>query len=206
MKKMIVMAVLGLVGTQFAKAQVQKGDFLVGGNVGVTSTTPDKVDGSDDKTTTTTFNISPKVGYALSDKWMVGVFVDAGFANIKDVDAGTTTKIKSHLIAPGIFVRNYHMLGESKVAIFGEANVSYGFGSVKADDTKTASLNTLEANVLPGITYFVTKRFMLEGVFGGITYRTETEKAQPAGTPKTTTSTFDFSFTKQFQVGVSWLF
>lgn len=205
MKKMIVMAVLGLVGTQFAKAQVQKGDFLVGGNVGVNSTTQ-KIDGSDDKTTATRFNISPKVGYALSDKWMVGVFVGAGFSNEKEEDGATTVKEKTHMITPGVFVRNYHMLGESKVAIFGEANVAYGFGSTKVEDTKTASGNILEANVVPGITYFVTKRFMLEGVFGGITYRNETSKPEPAGEPKSTTSTFDFSFTKQFQVGVSWLF
>lgn len=202
---MIVMAVLGLVGTQFAKAQVQKGDFLVGGNVGVTSTT-DKTEGTDAKETTTTFNVSPKVGYALSDKWMVGVFVGADFGTNKDKTGATTTKTSYHVVAPGVFVRNYHMLGESKVAIFGEANVSYGFGSSKTESTKTGSGNVLEANVVPGITYFVTKRFMLEGVFGGITYRNETSKPEPAGEPKRTISTFDFSFTKQFQVGVSWLF
>lgn len=206
MKKMIVMAVLGLVGTQFAKAQVQKGNFLVGGNVGISSTTNKPNEDVDEKLTTTSFNISPKVGYALSSTWIVGVFANAEFNNIKDVDGDVTTKRKTNMIAPGIFVRHYHMLGESKVGLFGEANVAYGFGSTKLEDTKTASFTAIEANLVPGISYFVTKRLMLEGVFGGLTYRNETAKAEPAGTPKSTTSTFDFSFTKEFQVGVAFLF
>lgn len=199
------MAVLGLMGTQFANAQVQKGNFLVGGNVGV-STSSDKVDGTDDKETSTNFNISPKVGYALSDKWMVGVFVGANFGTGKDVSGTTTTETKTNMITPGIFVRNYHNLGASKVAIFGEANVSYGFGSNKTNDTKTATINTIKANVVPGIAYFVTKRFMLEGVFGGLSYMNETTKPEPSGAPKQKKNAFDFTFTEQFTVGVNWLF
>ncbi|GEP94869.1 outer membrane beta-barrel protein [Chitinophaga cymbidii] len=204
MKKMIVLAVMGLFGTQFAKAQVAKGDFLVGGNVGVYNRT-DKPDGSDDKETTTAFGISPKVGYAISDKWMVGVFATTSFGTHKEEVAGVETKDQTTSIAPGIFVRNYHNLGSSKFAFFGEANVSYEFGQQKTDGTKTSSFNTINANVLPGIAYFVTKSFVLEGTFGGIMYANTVNKAEPSGA-KFKTSEFGLSFTDQFTLGVSFLF
>ncbi len=203
MKKMIIVAALGLFGLQFANAQVKKGDVLVGGNVGI-STNSEKQDGVDGKTTTTEFSISPKAGYALSDKWMVGVFVGSKFSNTKDKTVEPNDESKINLIAPGIFVRNYHMLGE-KVALFGEANVAYGFGSTKVNDTKVSSLTGIDANIVPGISYFVSKRLVLEGVFGGLNYN-NTKSTDEATDAETTNSSFSFDFTKEFQVGVSFLF
>ncbi|WP_346316754.1 outer membrane beta-barrel protein [Chitinophaga sp. YIM B06452] len=203
MKKMIIVAALGLFGTQFANAQVKKGDFLVGGNVGI-STSSSKTDGVDGKTTSTSFGISPKAGYALSDKWMVGVFVGSSFNNTKNKTVEPNTESKGNVIIPGVFVRNYHMLGE-KVALFGEANVGYGFGTQKNNDVKTASTKSIHANVVPGISYFVNKRFVLEGVFGGLSYNNIKAKNEVSGV-EATESTFDFTFTETFQVGVSFLF
>lgn len=201
MKKMIVVAVLGLIGTQFANAQVKKGNILLGGTVAV-GTSSDKTEGVDGKTTSTSFEISPKVGYAVSDKWVVGVFANTEFNNSKSI---TDVKTKSNSIAPGIFVRNYHNIGESKFAFFGEANVSYAFGSTEVAGTKTNKFNTIDANVVPGIAYFVTKRFNVEGVFGGINFVNRKDKPQPTGAETTETS-FGLRFTQQFGLGVNWLF
>ncbi|WP_343304539.1 outer membrane beta-barrel protein [Chitinophaga niabensis] len=204
MKKMIVVAVLGLIGTQFANAQVKKGNILLGGNVAV-STSSEKVDGVDGKETSTSFGISPKVGYAVSDKWVVGVFANTEFTTDKDRVGAVDVKTKNTSIAPGIFVRNYHNIGESKFAFFGEANVSYAFGQTKVEDTKTNKFNTIDANIVPGITYFVTKRFNVEGVFGGINFNNRKDTAEPSGVETTNTS-FGLQFTKQFGLGVNWLF
>lgn len=204
MKKMIVVAVLGLIGTQFANAQVKKGNILLGGNVTV-ATTSEKVEGVDGKETSTTFGISPKIGYAVSDKWVVGVFAGTSFVNNKDRVGAVDVKTKTNIIAPGIFVRNYHNIGESKFAFFGEANVSYGFGQTKVEDTKTQKIGAIDANIVPGITYFVTKRFMVEGVFGGINFNNTKVTAEPSGVETTNTS-FGLQFTKQFTLGVNWLF
>lgn len=205
MKKMIVLAVMGLFGTQFAKAQVAKGDILVGGNVGFTTGSVKPNDAIDDKTTTTDFSISPKVGYALSDTWMIGVFARTSFSTEKEETAGVEDKFNSNMITPGVFVRHYHVIGGSKFAFFGEANVGYGFGQTKQDGTKLASISGIEANIQPGISYFVTKCFVIEGVFGGLNYMNSTIEAE--GTDiKSKTSAFDFQFTKQFNLGVSFLF
>lgn len=202
MKKMIVVAVLGLIGTQFANAQVKKGNILLGGTVSFSSES-EKQEGVEGKNTFTGFGISPKVGYAVSDKWVVGVFANTEFYTNKDA---ADVKNKTNLIAPGIFVRNYHNIGESKFAFFGEANVSYGFGSSETAGVKTQKRTEIDANILPGITYFVTKRFMVEGVFGGINFNNRVTKPEPAGTPEVTRTEFGLQFTEQFGLGVNWLF
>lgn len=204
MKKMIVMAALALFGTQFAKAQVQKGNFLVGGTLGFNSTTT-KVDGSDNKTTVSNILISPKAGYALSDKWMVGVFVDGEFGTSKHEVGEADTKDKTTMIAPGLFVRNYCQIADSKVYFTSEANVAYGFGSTKEDDVKINKTNGFRAQLMPGISYLVGKHLMLEGNFGGLTYQNTTTEPENGGA-KTKNSSFDFNFIKSFQVGVSFLF
>lgn len=205
MKKMIVLAVMGLFGTQFAKAQVAKGNFLVGGNVSVMSNTM-KMEVLEEKTTTTAFGISPRVGYAISDKWVVGVMAETAFGTVKMEEEGLDGKTQTSSIAPGLFVRNYNNIGGSKFAIFGEANVSYGFGSTKVEGTKTMSSTSINANIEPGIAYFVTKCLMLEGKFGGIGFDNTVMKAEPSGDKISTSTSFGLTFTNEFSVGVSFLF
>jgi hypothetical protein len=201
MKKLIVMAAVALFGANVAKAQFSKGDVILGGNLNV-STESKKVKDSDSKTTSTTFGISPKVGVALNPNWVIGVFARTEFGTDKDA-AGK--KNKYSYITPGIFARNYHMIGESKFAFFAEANAGYDFGNKKVDDTKTTTYNGVSVRVLPGITYFVSKHFMLEGAFGGLSYTYLQEKAEATGV-KTNTNRFAFDFPKEFQVGVNWIF
>ncbi|WP_341838504.1 outer membrane beta-barrel protein [Chitinophaga pollutisoli] len=204
MKKMIVMAALALFGSQFAKAQVQKGNFLVGGTLGFNSYT-EKTDGVDGKYSESKITISPKAGYALSDKWMVGVFVDGGFGTKKTEAGEVSTKDKSSMIAPGVFVRNYCQIADSKVYFTSEANVAYGFGSNEVADVKVSKTNEIRANIMPGISYLVGKRLMLEGNLGGLSYSNMTVKPENGGAEKKY-SNFDFNFIRSFNVGASFLF
>ncbi|SKA19088.1 Outer membrane protein beta-barrel domain-containing protein [Chitinophaga eiseniae] len=201
MKKLIVMAAVALFGTQVAKAQLSKGDVILGGNVNV-KTTSAKVKDSDAKATSTTFGVSPKVGVALNSNWVIGVFAQTQFGSSKDVNK---VKTKTLDITPGVFVRNYHMIGQSKFAFFAEANAGYGFGNTKVADKKTESYNGFNVNVLPGITYFVTKNFMIEGAFGGLGYTYAQNKNEATGV-KTNVSDFEFNFTKQLNLGVNFIF
>ncbi|MCW3462167.1 outer membrane beta-barrel protein [Chitinophaga nivalis] len=201
MKKLIVLAAVALFGANVAKAQFKKGDVILGGNLNV-STKSEKLKNSDTKSTETSFGISPKVGMALNSQWVVGVFAKSEFGSNKDA---AKVKTKTYDITPGVFVRNYHMIGESKFAFFAEANAGYRFGQRKVADVKTNTYNGFNVNVLPGITYFVTKNFMIEGAFGGLSYSYEQDKIAATGA-KVNTSKFDFNFPKEFQLGVNWIF
>ncbi|SEW05489.1 outer membrane beta-barrel protein [Chitinophaga arvensicola] len=202
MKKLIVLAAVALFGTQVAKAQFSKGDVILGGTLNVSTASQKQKDVDNSKTTSTSFGISPKVGVALTPNWVIGVFAESAFTNSKNVSDKKST---SYLITPGIFVRNYHMIGESKFAFFAEANAGYQFGQAKFDGNKTNTYNGFSVNVLPGITYFVTKHFMLEGAFGGLGYNYTQDKAEATGI-KTNTSAFAFNFPKEFKIGVNWIF
>lgn len=202
MKKLIVLAAVALFGTQVAKAQFSKGDVILGGNLNVSTSSSKEKDKDDSKNTNTTFGISPKVGMALNSNWVVGIFAKSAFGSRK---SAADVKTKTLDITPGLFVRNYHMIGESKFAFFAEANAGYHFGNTKVDGDKINTVNGFEVNVLPGITYFVTKHFLVEGAFGGLTYGYDQNKLESTGT-KTNTSSFDFNFPKEFSLGVNWIF
>lgn len=204
MKKLIVMTALALFGAQFAKAQFSKGNVLLGGNVNVT-TTSQKYDISSNKETSTSFGISPKAGLALNQHWMVGIFVGDQFSFDKTTKDGKSVKTNSFFIMPGVFARNYHMIGNTSFAFYAEANAGYGFGQKKVDSEKTNKLQGFEANVLPGISYFVTKKLVLEAAFGGIRYTHLTDKYEASG-EKQKTSEFSFDFLRQLQLGVNFIF
>jgi hypothetical protein len=202
MKKLIVLAAVALFGTQVAKAQFSKGDVILGGNLNVSTNSSKQKDVDNSKTSSTSFGISPKVGVALNPNWVIGVFAQSSFSSSKD---NKDIKSTSYSITPGVFVRNYHMIGQSKFAFFAEGNAGYKFGTSKYDGTKTNTLNGFSVNVLPGITYFVTKHFMLEGTFGGLSYNYTQNKQESTGI-KTNKSSFDFDFPTEFGIGVNWIF
>ncbi|HVI44554.1 MAG TPA: outer membrane beta-barrel protein [Chitinophaga sp.] len=200
MKKLIVMAAVALFGAQVAKAQLKKGDILLGGTVNV-YTKSEKTKDTDKKTTNTGFGVSPKVGMALNSNWVVGLFAETQFTfdKINGVKNNTTA------IYPGVFVRNYHMLGQSKFAFFAEANAGYAYEKEKRADKDYSKTNGFKVNVLPGITYFVTPHFMVEGAFGGLSYAYGQEKFEGTDV-KVNHSNFDFTFTRQFNLGVNFIF
>jgi hypothetical protein len=203
MKKLIFMTALAVFGAQFANAQFSKGNVMLGGNLNVaTSSDKHEVGGADAKTSSTSFGISPKVGVALNEKWMIGIFADTHFGSVKDLQ---DKKTKTTSIAPGIFVRNYHMIGNSNFAFFGEANAAYKYQQSKLEGEKTSDANGFKVAVAPGLSYFVTKKFMIEGMFGGISYANNVTKAV-AGDAKTTSNKFSFDFPKEFKVGVNFIF
>jgi hypothetical protein len=205
MKKLIVMTALALFGAQLAKAQFSKGDVLLGGNLNV-HTKNEKVGDSDKKPSTTSFGISPKVGLALNQHWMVGIFAETEFSNRKTYNGnGVKVTDKTTSILPGVFVRNYHTIGSSNFVFFGEANAAYHYAQTKRNSDKINDTNGFQVNVQPGIGYFVTKRFMIEGVFGGLRYAWDSEKDADSGV-KTKYNSFDFTFPKEFSLGVNFIF
>src|SRR5690606_16421401 len=80
-----------------------------------------------------------------------------------------------------LFARYYKTIGQSRFAIFGQADAGYGFGKISYEnknvnggttvtvdsESKQTSLNF---GVSPGITFFVTDRLALEATAGRISY------------------------------------
>ncbi|MBO9563335.1 MAG: porin family protein [Niastella sp.] len=132
--KKVLFAALMTIAVQGVFAQVNKGQWLVGGNVSFESTKQ-----GDAKSTSFTF--SPKGGYFFADKFAGGLRVDFESTKPKGADAATDL-----LIAP--FVRYYFLPAADKVNIF--ADGSYGFGSSKRLGN-SESLNAFAFSAGPAI-------------------------------------------------------
>ncbi|WP_346316755.1 outer membrane beta-barrel protein [Chitinophaga sp. YIM B06452] len=197
MKQFIVMAFVCLTGIQFAGAQVKKGNILVGGSVGVSWSETEEPEA---KASGTSYHFSPKVGYALTDKWVVGIYAAGNISKGKS----DVFKSRQKSLTSGVFARNYHMLGD-KVALFGEANAGYTKGSYRHNGVKTADFQNFTVDIEPGITWFAGKHLMVEGVFGGLSYLHQRWEDILANT-KSRSNGLGLAFTREFELGVSFLF
>lgn len=132
--KKVLFAALMTIAAQGVFAQVNKGQWLVGGNAGFESVKWGESKG-------TSFTFSPKAGYFFIDKFAGGLRVD--FTSDKPKDGEASGGL---LIAP--FLRYYFLPSADKVNIFADA--SYGFGNRK-EDGESASQNAYAISAGPAI-------------------------------------------------------
>lgn len=155
MKKILLGAVVlaaGLFST--ANAQIQEGNWMVGGNLVGANFGLNSGSGYD-------FSIQPKGAYFIKDNVAVGGYVNLGFSGAKD--------------APTTFVYNVGALGRYYLAPgqegvdnllnhgrwFFEANVGVGGTSISKGGS---SSNGLNFGFGPGYSYFITPNIGLEGL------------------------------------------
>ena len=129
MKKVLFAAFL-LVSSNAIFAQVNKGQFLVGGNAGFNSSKR-----GDEKLTS--FWVSPNAGYFFIDKLAGGLRLNF----TSDKAKGAEDAYTSFGIAP--FVRYYFLDAAQKVNVFADA--SYGFDKEGGDKKESGNQYTISA-------------------------------------------------------------
>jgi len=151
MKKIFMVAVATIL-IQAGFAQINKGQWLVGGNAGFSSSK-----WGDFKTST--FQFAPDAGYFFINNFAGGLRVAVESATAK-VDGGEDSKSSSTMIAP--FVRYYFLPAAQKVNVFADA--SYGFGSAKEEGSESQSMNGFSISAGPAI--FISPNTALEVTLG----------------------------------------
>ncbi|MCW3467796.1 outer membrane beta-barrel protein [Chitinophaga nivalis] len=143
-----------LVGTT-AKAQIQKGNIMVGASV-----SNFQLDFQKDNTKFS-MDLTPKVGWFIRDGLAIGGYAQLGLTTAKASGTQTTYGV-------GAFGRyfvedkNVRKLEFSKrVRFFLEANAGFGGSSNSSTSTSTTGL---DLGVGPGIAYFITPNVSLEGL------------------------------------------
>jgi hypothetical protein len=121
MKKVLFAALMTIA------VQVNKGQWLAGGNVGFNS----QKWGDADANKVSKFTFSPNAGYFFIDQLAGGLRVTFESEKVKSEDKAESTLI----IAP--FARYYFLPAAQKVNIFADA--SYGFGSTGTEDKASLS-------------------------------------------------------------------
>lgn len=199
--KKILLLVAFLFVIQFAKAQVSKGDLYLSGSLSLENNHQSSGDSyPSSEVNTFSFGISPKVGLMISSHFMAGIFISDNFYFYKttatDSIGKSTSKTTGVSIAPGIFVRNYYPLGKGRFALFAEANASYQHYRQKTDGIKSPSRHSLNIHLLPGLSYSITRKLMVESSLGGFGF-------QSAGNGNTD---FTFNFPQNLNLGLAFLF
>lgn len=130
MKKLFMMiAIVSITTASFAQGNVNKGDWMIGGDAGYNSSKMEYPGStSDDKSST--FNLSPNVGYFFIKQLAGGLRIVVSSTTEKYKSGTTTFEDKESYSLIGPFVRYYFLPATQKVNIFADA--TYGFGSNKS--------------------------------------------------------------------------
>jgi opacity protein-like surface antigen len=117
-----------------------------------------------DKTSTLSFDLSPKIGKFFNEKVAAGAGMDLFFSRTKNpgnVDVITTSA--GFGFAP--FVR-YYAVRFSKFSVFGEGTLDLLFSksSTKTGNTNTdgPKTNAISIGIVPGLSYDLSEKFSLE--------------------------------------------
>ncbi|MGS0749052.1 hypothetical protein [Halpernia sp. GG3] len=153
MKKLVIgltFAAAGLIST--ANAQIQKGNWMVGGEIGGANFGLNKGAGYNVK-------ITPQAAYFVENNWAVGPYVNLGFSGAK----GASTIFNYGV---GALSRYYFSPGEQGIdsllkhgRSFVEGNAGIGGTTISNGG---ASANGLDLGVGTGYTYFITQNIGLD--------------------------------------------
>jgi hypothetical protein len=182
MKKLFI--TLAFITPLVSFAQVEKGMFLVSGNVSFQKNLSDNQAMAPTSAIVKQFDVMPYFGYMVSSRLAIGIVADySSFEQNFDAPQNQVSVIRTNLdfYNVGLFVRYYHPI-TGKFFFFAQGDVSYGKGTQSAllpavIDTPKADIKGATIAVRPGITYFVSKRWAVELIMGSIKYGTREQKS-----------------------------
>jgi outer membrane protein len=174
MKKVLLSAV-ALLTIGFANAQEEaaattggfaKGDVFVSGSFGFGS------DKYGDTFDSNSFNISPAVGYFVSENIAIGAMLKFSTAENVEVDFGVlgSGMVEKYTSFGADIFGRYYMTPADKFSVFGQLAV--GFGSDKFEDGGEFKASSFGVNAGLGLSYFVSNHFAIEASWAGLGYNT----------------------------------
>jgi hypothetical protein len=190
MKKIITAYFLAILNFQ-GIGQIQKGNFILGGNIYYRHYSNKHIDtvkstNYKNKYKSGFFDFSFNAGYFITNNLAAGAFF--GYNSNSDINeysynnnifSKSSSETRNTSYSTGIFTRFYDMKKENKLRIFAQLNGSYRWSQ---SIIKNKQINAPEkrevirkgagyqASISPGIVYFVTDKIGLETTFGSISY------------------------------------
>ncbi|TYB79843.1 outer membrane beta-barrel protein [Bizionia myxarmorum] len=159
MKKLLFIAAIAAFGYTNVNAQEDdstfgfaEGDVFIEGTVGFSSANNKNTDEKE-----SSFNISPKAGYFVTEDLAVGL--DVSFQSSKEEVAGVDTADLSGFGA-GVFARYYFLDLGKRFKTFSEFGVGYATAKDKSGIVEQ-KINVIGAGIDLGINYFVTENIAL---------------------------------------------
>jgi hypothetical protein len=180
-----------------ANAQFNKGDILLGGQLSYSENKTTSNYPTNSNSNNGNFQIS--IGKAIQSNAIFGLNLGYTPYSYTNDYIGNTNPIeyKSHLYSIGIFYRKYYPIGK-EFYFFGEAAGSYTGGPDSGKDSlgnQVSSGTTSGGNLglTPGISYKISKRFMLDLGLPNLFYANYSSHKSTAQSQTSTYSQFSIS-------------
>jgi long-subunit fatty acid transport protein len=166
MKRVFFAFAIVIFCTVGAVAQTEQGLMLVGGSLGFSTTTQETMYGGQSygEQKITTFEVTPRFGYFVTDALAVGLGLELTSSTIKYEGSDSKQKESSTAISP--FVRYYLPMG-----LFGQGEV--GFGSAKYEGEGEYKAKLFQWGVGVGYAIFLNDNVAIEPL---VSYGARTEK------------------------------
>lgn len=139
------------------RAQITKGNWIVGGNLSINRTNNSYLNNTIAKQSI--LNIAPMVGYFLKDKFVLGIRTE--YNNFSYWSTGNN-RSSSNRVDFGPFLRYYFFSVSNKVNLFSES--AYSLSLTKSNGNKWSSVNGFLINVGPVI--YLNKSVGIEFTLG----------------------------------------
>lgn len=178
MKKIPTITIFFLCYSFITSAQINKGSLLLGGDF---SAYTEGQENNNLKSKISGINISPLVGKSIKQNLVLGGYFTVGFTNNDGING--IVGFDENIFSVGSFIRKYGVISKN---FFGFIHSNLGFTSdnTKFDNNGYLKNKTVSLNVVPGISYKVSKKLHLESglrdVFS-MGYTSQKSKADNSG-------------------------
>ena len=155
MKNLLIASLfVAFASTASAQGNINKGDWMAGGNAGFNHT-------KEGDFKTTSIELSPNVGYFFMNNLAGGLRMGVGSIK-EEINSNESTMSGFHV---GPFVRYYFLPGTQKINVF--ADGMYGFGQSKSESAGIeAKYNYSQFSIMAGPAIFLTPSTALEIAVG----------------------------------------
>lgn len=162
MQKGLLLFLLFVGAARISHGQINKGAFLLGGDVSynaLSSSTPSANDAHND---TKNFSLSASFGKAIAANLVFGIELNYFTAQSKDVATGSpVTSARSNSYGGGFFLREYKALGKG-FSVFTQESLMAAYSTATNNDIQNGRGYSVDFVFTPGLSYLITHRILLE--------------------------------------------
>ncbi len=184
MKKIFLLFIACSLVSTLAQAQIESGAIAIGGTFSINSQNSTQKfangsTGSNIESDRNSFQISPRIGYFISNSMAVGLGIRYQRSKFERVDVNDVITNENTLSE--FFINPYleKYIGISENLFFiSSLNVLVGSGKSKQNIPAgiESDINTFNINLSPGFGYFISKKFLVTAIFGELFYQSRKVK------------------------------
>src|SRR5882672_904537 len=202
MKKQILLFVLASFSFLFSQAQINKGDFLLGGSFGYGNSNQSNSNSSSNA------NLNPRLGYAIGKNSVVSVILGMNANKSKSQDGNYVAK--NNGFSSGISWEKFFSI-KDRVGWFTNLYGEYSGSSSKTTTTYLGTTNSTKntstgysAGFNPGIYFMPSSGLLLSANLGGIGYNHSKYKSSN-NQSLSSQNDFAVNFLSYFGVGIDFI-